>query len=51
LVRHGTIAAADLELFEFVDEPRSAFERLRARISLPPAPQLAFAKSRCDPHA
>jgi len=51
LVRHGTIAAADLKLFEFVDEPRSAFERLRARISLPPAPQPAFAKSRCAARA
>jgi len=51
LVRHGTIAAEDLRLFEFVDEPRSAFEQLRARISLPAAPQPAFAKSRCNPHA
>jgi uncharacterized protein (TIGR00730 family) len=51
LVRHGTIAAEDLQLFEFVDEPHAAFERLRARISLPPAPQPAFAKSRCNPNA
>jgi uncharacterized protein (TIGR00730 family) len=51
LVRHGTIAPEDLQLFEFVDEPHAAFERLRARISLPPAPQPAFAKSRCNPNA
>src|SRR3984885_14434731 len=49
--RHGTIAPEDLQLFEFVDEPHAAFERLRARISLPPAPQPAFAKSRCNPNA
>ncbi len=47
LVRHGTIAASDLELFEFVDAPRAAFERLKARIELDPtvaAP--CFARSR-----
>ena len=50
LVRHGTIAAEDLELFEFVDEPRSAFERLKARIVLTAAPgaKPSFAKSRCS---
>ena len=49
LVRHGTIAAEDLQLFEFVDEPRAALERLKARISFAPAaqPRPAFAKSRC----
>ena len=50
LVRHGTISAADLELFEFVDQPRAAFELLRARIELPPPaaqPRPAFARSRC----
>ena len=49
LVRHGTIAAEDLRLFEFVDEPRSAFERLKSRIQLPSAsqPRLSFARSRC----
>ena len=49
LVRHGTIAAEDLELFEFVDEPRAALERLKARVSFAPAvqPRPAFAKSRC----
>jgi uncharacterized protein (TIGR00730 family) len=48
LVRHGTIAAEDLGLFEFVDEPRAAFETLKRRIRLPP-PQapMSFAKSRC----
>ena len=51
LVRHGTIAAEDLQLFEFVDEPRAALERLKARVSFAPAaqPRPAFAKSRCPP--
>ena len=49
LVRHGTIAAEDLELFEFVDEPQAAFELLKRRIAFAPAtqPKPAFAKSRC----
>jgi uncharacterized protein (TIGR00730 family) len=49
LVRHGTIAAEDLKLFEFVDEPRAALELLKRRVVLdsPPAPTPAFAKSRC----
>ena len=49
LVRHGTIAAEDLQLFEFVDEPRAALERLKARVSFTPTtqPRPAFAKSRC----
>ncbi len=48
LVRHGTIAAEDLKLFEFVDEPRSAFELIKSRAQLAPQPQppLWFAKSR-----
>lgn len=49
LVRHGTIAAEDLKLFEFVDEPRAALELLKRRVVTedlrPPKP--AFAKSRC----
>jgi len=51
LVRHGMIAAEDLELFEFVDEPRAAFERLRDCIGLSPQPKprVWFAKSRCHP--
>jgi len=50
LLRHGTIAAEDLRLFEFVDEPHAALARLRSRIQLPPAePRLSFAKSRCHP--
>ena len=51
LVRYGTIAAGDLKLFEFVDEPRNAFERLKQRIELTPAASagVAFAKSRCPP--
>src|ERR1700758_2874736 len=53
LVRHGTIAAGDLKLFEFVDEPRAAFELIKARAQLAPQPKPAswFAKSRCHPGA
>jgi uncharacterized protein (TIGR00730 family) len=49
LVRHGTIAAEDLKLFEFVDEPRAAFELIKSRAQLAPEPQPPswFAKSRC----
>jgi len=48
LVRHGTIAAQDLQLFEFVDEPQAALARLQSRMPPPPAePRIAFAKSRC----
>jgi uncharacterized protein (TIGR00730 family) len=49
LVRHGTIAAEDLQLFEFVDEPRSAFELIKSRAQLAPQPKPPswFAKSRC----
>src|SRR5467141_912637 len=48
LVRHGTVAAADLKLFEFVDEPRAAFELIKARAQLAPQPEPPswFAKSR-----
>jgi uncharacterized protein (TIGR00730 family) len=51
LVRHGTIAAEDLRLFEFVDEPRAAFELIKARAQLGPQPQPPswFAKSRRHP--
>ena len=49
LVRHGTIAADDLKLFEFVDEPQAAFELLKSRIQLAPSAKPAFAKSRCHP--
>ena len=52
LVRHGTIAAEDLELFEFVDEPGAALARLTSRVQPPAAePRLSFAKSRCHPEA
>ena len=53
LVRHGTIAAGDLRLFEFVDEPHIALERLKSRIQLPSAllPRLSFARSRCPDDA
>jgi len=48
LVRHGTIAPADLELFSFVDEPRAALALLKRRIQLAPEPPSApcFARSR-----
>ncbi len=48
LVRHGTIAAADLELFSFVDDPEAALGLLKSRIELPPESARApcFARSR-----
>jgi uncharacterized protein (TIGR00730 family) len=47
LVRHGVIAAEDLHLFSFVDEPRAALEALKSRIVLEPTPEVpSFAKSR-----
>jgi hypothetical protein len=51
LVRYGTIAAEDLKLFEFVDDPQAAFELLKKRISLEHAAEAkpAFARSRCGP--
>jgi uncharacterized protein (TIGR00730 family) len=52
LVRHGMIASEDLQLFEFVDTPAQALQRLQARIELPldNAPRAPdFAKSRCPP--
>src|SRR5882762_1254003 len=53
LVRHGTIAPEDLRLFEFVDEPRAAFELIKARAQLAPQPKPPswFAKSRRHPDA
>jgi uncharacterized protein (TIGR00730 family) len=49
LVRHGTIAAEDLKLFEFVDEPAAALALLQQRVSLTEADAdcVAFARSRC----
>ncbi|MBS0364279.1 MAG: TIGR00730 family Rossman fold protein [Proteobacteria bacterium] len=52
LVRHGTIAAEDLKLFEFVDDPATAMRLLQERISLAPAAadhKPSFANSRCAP--
>jgi uncharacterized protein (TIGR00730 family) len=48
LLRHGTITPEDVRLFEFVDEPRSAFELLKARMEFTPETPagLSFAKSR-----
>ncbi len=52
LVRHGTIARADLKLFEFVDDPQAALALLQRRVTLEPAvePRPAFARSRCPGH-
>jgi len=48
LVRHGTIAAEDLELFSFVDDPPTALALLKQRIEITPEPPVApcFARSR-----
>ena len=50
-MRYGTIAAEDLNLFEFVDDPKAALELLKQRISLEHVPDSkpAFARSRCGP--
>ncbi len=51
LVRHGTIAREDLQLFEYVDAPQAAFELLRRRVRLPASAEtrVSFARSRCPP--
>lgn len=48
LVRHGTIAREDLELFSFVDEPQASLALLKSRVALPAEPPGApcFARSR-----
>jgi uncharacterized protein (TIGR00730 family) len=47
MARHGMIAKQDLELFEWVDDPRSAFELLEQRLSLDAGPESpAIAKSK-----
>ena len=53
LVRHGTIAAGDLELFSFVDEPQAALALLKRSIMLTQQPPRApcFAKSHVSPPA
>jgi uncharacterized protein (TIGR00730 family) len=52
LVRHGVIAAEDLRLFEFVDDPATAFRLIQAEL-VAPAPRAgeipAFAPSRTPP--
>jgi uncharacterized protein (TIGR00730 family) len=49
LVRHGTIAADDLKLFQFVDAPDAALDLLRRRVPAAAVsePQVQFAGSRC----
>jgi uncharacterized protein (TIGR00730 family) len=51
LVRHGTIASEDLQLFEYVDTPQAALELLRRRVRLPASAEtrVSFARSRCPP--
>jgi uncharacterized protein (TIGR00730 family) len=53
LVRHGTIAPEDLELFRFADTPTDALAILQGRLgSQPDASELGFAHSRtCNPPA
>ncbi|HYM43305.1 MAG TPA: TIGR00730 family Rossman fold protein [Steroidobacteraceae bacterium] len=53
LVRHGTIDAADLKLFSFVDEPQAALAMLKRHIHLAPEPPHApcFARSQVPPAA
>jgi predicted Rossmann-fold nucleotide-binding protein len=47
LVRHGTIAREDLSLFEFVDDPESAFAILQRELAVDPCVTTpAFAKSK-----
>jgi len=46
LVRHGMITRAELELFQFVDDPETAFSLLKSGLPREPAPTSpAFAKS------
>ena len=49
LVRHGTISAQDLSLFQFADSPAEALALLQADLSKshPPEASPAFAHSRC----
>jgi uncharacterized protein (TIGR00730 family) len=47
LVRHGTIARGDLELFQFADDPETALRLLQAKlVTGPELPSPAFARSR-----
>jgi uncharacterized protein (TIGR00730 family) len=50
LVRHGMIAAEDLQLFEFADDPPTAFDLLTRALAKEAGSQPAFARSR-TPHA
>lgn len=46
LVRHGMVTKAELELFQFVDDPETAFSILKSRLPREPEPTSpAFAKS------
>jgi hypothetical protein len=50
LVRHGTVSPEDLELFRFVDDPKTAFELLEAALSRVPMTKCpSFAPSRTPP--
>jgi len=52
LVRHGMIGAADLQLFQYADEPQAAFDMLRAVLAQEPAqasPGFAHSRTRATP--
>jgi uncharacterized protein (TIGR00730 family) len=52
LARHGLIAAEDLKLFDFADDPDAALEILKQRIVLEqaePTPAIAKSATRCVP--
>jgi len=47
LVRHGTISREDVELFRYVDDPKTALEALKASLAVEPITSMpSFAKSR-----
>jgi len=50
MVRHGTIAREDLDLFSFAEDPSTALALLQAKLPTQPEPTTpAFAKSRTPP--
>lgn len=52
MVRHGVISEADLDLFHFADDPKSAFDILQSRLTAETGvPSPAFARSQTPPPA
>ncbi len=50
MVRHGTVSPEDLELFRFVDDPKTAFDLLESELSRAPATECpSFAPSQVPP--